>query len=241
MRAALRRTAAALCATAVCAFGLVGTPATAVPAKLVKVCVNKKSGEAVQLRKGKCRKGWKKISWTSQGPTGLPGGSGPTGPTGERGSAGGLSLYANGQRVGRVIGSATPELFFPAVLVDGGVYTYLPDGTPYPNIQSPSFLAADCSGTAFLVNPDEEGARIVASWAGTSVRLLARTTDPTLGAVQGVWIPSGEVTALPGGGVNMWRRLSDGSCAGPTLQTGWSSTLTSLPPPANLIPPLTVR
>ncbi len=238
MGPALRIAIATLTATAVAAIGLVGTTAGAAPTRQVKVCVNKKTGEAMQLRKGKCRKGWKRISWSSEGPTGAPG---VPGAGGERGSAGGLSLYANGQRVGRLIGGVSAEIFAPTVVVDGGMYTYFPDGSLASTTESPSFLAADCSGTAYFVSPDEEDARIIASWAGTSVRLVARTLSPSLGAIQGVWVPSGEVTALPGGGTNMWRRTDDGTCVGPSLQTGWSSTLTSVTPPANLTPPLTVR
>lgn len=240
-RGVLRGAVTVLVATSVGLAGLSGTIAGAAPAKQVKVCVKKKTGEAVHLRKGKCRKGWKKVSWNSRGPVGLPGIAGPTGETGQRGDFGGLSLYANGQRVGRVVGSLSLELFFPSVVINGGIYTYLPDGSPYPNIESPNFFFADCSGTAYLVSSGEESARIIASWAGSSSRLLARTTDPTLGAVQGIWTPSGEVTPLPGGGANMYRRTSDGTCVGPTLQTGWTSTLAPASPPPNLTPPLTVR
>ena len=239
--AALRIAVTALSvAVGLCAVEAVSTAVSA-PVKTIKVCVNKKTGEAQQLRKGKCRRGWKKISWSSQGPTGLPGAPGSPGSPGARGPAGTLSLYANGRRVAPIVGSPENELYFPAVLLDGGLYGFLPDGSLYPNIESPTFRAADCSGTAFFVSSEESQARLQASWAGSNTRLVARTTSPVLGAIQGVWVPSGQIAPLAPGGENLYRRTSTGECVGPAMQTGWTATLTPVTPPGNLTPPLTVR
>lgn len=212
-------------------------------AATVKVCVNKKSGEVKKLRGRSCAKGWKKVSWTRRGERGLPGRSGPVGQPGERGAAGTMSLYAGDRRVGPVIGGIAEGVFLPVVLIDGGNYTFLPDGRLYPNIGSPSYRTADCTGTAYVTSVLEEAeAQRIALMAGSSVRFVERVSAPQLGAVMGTWKVTGTYEALPPGGEAFFTRDESGTCQPiPVPVTGYQVPLTSVRTPSDLVGPLTIR
>lgn len=216
------------------ATALSSAPASA--AKTYAACVNKTSGKTVLARKGKCKKGWKKITWTKQGATGS---QGPQGGTGPRGSLG--QVYdGNGVRVGEFLGYyGQSYVGFFLVRIDGADWPFLSNGWLYMDGADISYDNAACAGNPFLSADDEVERNAV---LGTpSTRYVFRTTGggvaigtPSAYAVVGT---SQAVVAL-----NRWYRNSnDGTCTAGSALTGFRVPLTAVPAPADLKGPLSVR
>ena len=94
----MRRTLSLLALTSLLAVGLLAVPASGIAATkttTIYSCVNKKTGalRIVKSKSTKCKKGEKKLSWTSvtgtpTAPAGAVGPQGPAGPAGAQGPAG---------------------------------------------------------------------------------------------------------------------------------------------------------
>jgi len=164
-------------AAAVVAGGLVaGVQVPAAQAKTVKVCVKKKSGEMRLLTKKKCKKGWKKVTWNQKGDTGPQGNQGADGPN--------LKVKdGNGATLGTFLGVFPQGFPLVFVQIDGGAYTYTPNGLLYPaGSGSPDFKNNTCSGTAYLTASSPLSAQLLTGSAGGPGRLVYRQTTPNLGA-----------------------------------------------------------
>jgi len=95
--------------------------APAAQAKTIKACVKKSNGAVkfINKKNKKCKKGWVKTSWNSEGPTGPTGPIGPAGPNW-------LVKDKNGSTLGTFSGYYNNGLV-PQVVVtaaDGGVFRY---------------------------------------------------------------------------------------------------------------------
>jgi hypothetical protein len=94
----------------------------------IKACANKTTGTMRYLAKGSCKKTETLLSWSQQGPQGLPGSQGPSGVAGERGAAGsnGQNLFAvdaAGKTLGPVRGASGIEII---VEIDGRLWAAHP-------------------------------------------------------------------------------------------------------------------
>ncbi len=99
--------------------------APAAQAKTIKACVKKSNGAVkfINKKNKKCKKGWVKTSWNSNGPQGPGGPAGPAGPNW-------LVKDKNGTTLGTFSGYYTTGLV-PEVVVtaaDGAVFRYGMDG-----------------------------------------------------------------------------------------------------------------
>lgn len=213
--------------------GLTALP-TAADAATVKVCVNKRSGKATALTGRKCPKGWKKVSWRTAG-----GKAGKPGPAGSSGPIGAVQLYANGVYVGPVLGQLA-EIIAPSVLIDGGIYTYLPNGKLYGTF-SPKYRDAACQGTPFATTSSLTELETFGLLQNSTYRLVNRPDTPASAPVRGVWRLTGTTSPLAPGGENLYSLDDAGVCVGPNLTDGIQVDLTAVPPPPDLTPPLTFR
>ena len=121
------------------AAGVPETATTGVGARILRACVNKRTGEMRLVKKGKCRRGERIITWSSTGP------QGPAGPTGPRGYT---PIVRDGTGV-----VVTDVVFVGSYaierLVDGGIFRYWMNGQlSVTTIEDGfiRFLSADCSG-----------------------------------------------------------------------------------------------
>ncbi|HNE87908.1 MAG: hypothetical protein U0R27_11780 [Candidatus Nanopelagicales bacterium] len=120
----MKKLLAIISATGIAATGVV-VAAPAAQAKTVKACVKKSDGTVrlINKKNKKCKKGWVKSSWNSEGPTGPLGPQGPIGPAGPnwtvRDSSGQtLGTFGGFQYAGALLS------FIHVVLDDGGMFTY---------------------------------------------------------------------------------------------------------------------
>ena len=177
-----------------------------------KACVKKSTGEVRFLvgkkkKKKKCKKGWKKVSWTKAGPKGGPGAPGPTGATGPRASMGTVV-----DRDGAVVGEALTTLNLPIatfiVRIDGGTYFYYGNGWLFPT-DTVYYKDAACAGTAYdRADSAEERDLVLAS---PSERRVYRVTSPTLGP-SSAWRFAGTSEAVTN--VQFYARDDVGACLG---------------------------
>lgn len=141
MKSLLGAGTAILMALMVAALAL---PVERANAAKMTACVNKKNGTMKMVfgkkAKKKCPKGYKKVTWNSQG---------PAGPN--------LSVYdSNNQRVGRFLGvSGESGLPVFEVARQGGIYNYLNNGSLLPGgFQGGgvpvTFKTNDCTGNAYV-------------------------------------------------------------------------------------------
>ncbi len=122
----MRKFLAIVSATGIAATGMV-VAAPAAQAKTVKACVKKSDGTVrlINKKNKKCKKGWVKSSWNSEGPTGPQGPLGPAGPnwTVKDGSGQTLGTFAGFQYGGLLVN------YMFVMVEDGGVFLYLSDGS----------------------------------------------------------------------------------------------------------------
>jgi hypothetical protein len=164
----IRKTTAACAALTVAASGLLiasANPASA--ASTYYACVKKSSGETKMVKKNKkCKKGWKKVSWSATGPTGA---IGPVGPAGAMGPA--LTVKdATGAAVGPLMGAWAGLRPGYVVLIDGGAWSYEVNGL-LENDGSPNFTDAACTTAVVYVGTGDpaESAQVAAQYAPNSL------------------------------------------------------------------------
>ena len=154
-----------------------GTSAVPAQGATITVCVNKKSGE-MRIPKKKCKKGWKKVSWNQRGAVG------PQGQTGPAGAEGPMTVVkdATGRVVGRFMGIYPTGILVMFVLVETGMFVYTGDGRVMSlGGDSPNWLAADCTGQAFLTASSELSASLLTGSVGGPTRVVWRKMIPALG------------------------------------------------------------
>lgn len=205
-----------------------GGPASA--AKTYKACVKKSTGE-VRLMLGKskkCKKGWKKTTWSKVAPKGS---KGPDGPAGAANSLGTV-VDANGQVVGTTMGSINMGVVLFAVLIDGGVYYYYPHGA-LVTTSTVHFDNATCTGTAFAAIVDAEELALTQSAFG--LRIVDRVTSPVPGPASAYKL-SGSVDSVINGA--RWHLDNAGVCTAGSAFTGYRAFLTQVPAPPDRPGPL---
>jgi len=221
-------------ATAVAVGGLVaGVEAPAAQAKTVKACVKKKTGEMRILTKKKCKKGWKKVSWNQKGKTGPQGNQGAQGPN--------LMVKDGaGNTMGRFLGVFPMGLPLIFVEIDGGGYTFMPNGLLYPlGSGSPQFKTNACTGTGYVPADSELSKQLYVGSAGGPTRLVWRRTDPSLGAALAWKFTTATENVVA---TQMYELDNDGTCD-PVSGGAYSGTLVameSVPAPADVPGPLTI-
>jgi hypothetical protein len=204
-----------------------------------KACVKKSTGEVRFLvgkkkKKKKCKKGWKKVSWTKAGPKGGPGVSGPTGATGPRASMGTVV-----DRDGAVVGEALTTLNAPIALfivrIDGGTFLYYGNGWLVPT-GGVYYKDAACTGTAYdRAGSIQERDLVLAS---PSERRVYRVSSPTLGPSSAFRF-AGTAEAVTN--VQFYYRDDAGACvATGALFTGYAMPLTPVSAPPDHPGPLQV-
>jgi len=208
----------------------VNGPASA--AKTYKACVKKSTGEVRLMlgKKKKCKKGWKKTTWSKSAPKGS---QGPAGPVGAGNSLGTL-VDGNGQVVGAAMGSINVGSMVFSVLIDGGVYHYYSNGWLL-STSSVYFDNATCTGTAFVTVSETD--IFNALRADPTARIVYRPTSPTLGPAV-AYKQSGSVDSVVSG--SRWYRDSADVCTAGTAFTGYRVFLTQVQAPPDRPGPLKV-
>lgn len=212
-------------------LGLTGAPAASATAKY-KACVKKSTGE-MRMTKKKCKKGWKRISWTKSGPTGD---KGPTGDTGMPNSLG-IIYDGAGARVGTLLGATGLEIGMLTVAIDGGVYFYTAAGELLPTI-SVDFISSSCTGPAFVSATSASGRdEILQAWG---LRPVYRTkVGATLGVPES-YKPTGDYRSTFNQG--LWRRDNAGACVAQPSFTGYLVDVEKIANgPTDRPGPLTIR
>lgn len=243
-----RKSTAVCAALATAASGLLiasANPASA--ASTYYACVKKSSGETKMVKKNKkCKKGWKKVKWTSTGPAGA---TGPVGPVGPAGTA--LNLKdASGAVIGPFLGSWSGLQPGFTTWIDGGIWTYGNDGVLYADsdsyYDSVYFTDPTCTAAVRWVerNTAAETAAEVAKWVPGAGRFVYRGTF--VGAAARAWKISGP-NALAVLNQELYSLGSSGSCSlydtVSADEVAHGATLVGLAevtPPANRPAPLTV-
>lgn len=169
---------AALVALAIAGGGAAGAHAAAT--STITACVTTKTGAVKILttataRKKKCPKGTKKVTWNVPGRAGADGSSGANGSSkngangtnGTNGTNAPLNVYGPAGRVlGQFAGLAGGNVQFNAysVMVDGGLYTYVPEGglsnsAAYLDVAGgPVYTDAACTGQPVITLPQRYAA-----------------------------------------------------------------------------------
>jgi len=208
----------------------VAQPATA--AKKYTACVKKSTGEMRLLlgKKKKCKKGWKKTSWTKAGPRG---GKGAHGVPGQANSIG-IVVDANGALVGETMSvSALGPFPLFSIRIDGGLYTYLGNGWLYPLNATLTYDNAACTGTPFIGSTDPVQSAFYINDPG--FRFVYRALSPAPGPAE-AWKATGQkaaVVALP-----TWYRNDTGVCTAGAALTGDRIELTPVTAPPDYSGPL---
>lgn len=221
---------------------LIGAASPASADSTYYACVKKKTGETKVVKKNKkCKKGWKKVSWSA---TGQPGATGPQGPAGPL-----LSVKdGTGAVVGPFMGAWSGLIPGFTVLIDGGLWTYQNNGKlSGDGWDSPSFTDATCSAAVRYIDSGspEETAKSVARYLPNGPgRLVYRAN--TVGAATRAWKVSGS-NALVVAGQNLYELDSSGNCqfydttdAGDVTSGDTLVGLAEVTPPADRPGPLTV-
>lgn len=222
----------------------VALPVERADAAKMTACVNKKTGTMKMVfgkkAKKNCPKGYKKVTWNSQG---------PAGPN--------LSVYdSNNQRVGRFLGvvNAGYELPIFQVQREGGIYNYFGSGTLLPidfmggGFPPFSFKTNDCTGDAYLAT----GGGVPGQWyidfltkslAGMN-RIVVRSIEPTGFGVPTAWVGDETSELISGGGIPIYELDGNGACvAGDPAFVGvlFGVDEVSIPKPYDFDGPLEVR
>ena len=150
-------------------------------------------------------------------------------------------LNADGSVLGILTGTSNiggTEIF--EVLIDGGVYSYLPSGQLYPAIGgSPVFRTSTCDGTAYinadLINYD----LIISKLVGGLTRIPFRTVSGSvLGPISAWKLTATHETVAA---VNVWELNSTtGACVASGTSTGELISMEPVPAPPDGIGPLKI-
>lgn len=215
-------------------------PVTA--AKTYKACVKKSTGETRILlgkkkqKKWKCKKGWKRATWTKAGPSGTPGTPGNPGPTGARSTLGTV-VDANGAVVGESLSTlAVPGMVQFVIRIDGGTYVYFPNGwlLTAGNVTYSDAACATAPFTRFSTSGERD---LGLSDAG--YRVVYRSANPTLGPASAYRLVG---TSQPVVNAQHYERNELGVCtAEGALFTGYVLPLTSVPAPPDRPGPLMIQ
>ena len=227
----MNKTLAIVAAAGVAGASLMAAPAA--QAQTVKACVKKSNGSVKIINKKfkKCKKGWVKTSWNSegaqgvQGPQGVPGAAGPNW----------LVKDKNGVTLGTFSGYFSVGLV-PSVQVttdDGSVFRYGMDGT----------LANDNGGLYFVNNGCTDAAvygtnaslQPYLKSAGGNGRAVFQVTDaPTASAWK---VASTTITTIPVAANSLFQKNSTtGACAAATHLGGFIVPLTPAAAPVIAAP-----
>ncbi|MCU0295910.1 MAG: hypothetical protein MUD05_07635 [Candidatus Nanopelagicales bacterium] len=221
-------------ATAALVVGASGMAATgpAAAAKKYTACVKKSTGEVRILlgKPKKCKKGWKKTSWTKAGPTGAKGSDGPTGVA----NTFGFVVDGDGVVIGQSVGSfPAPIAIFP-VRIDGGIFIYYPNGWLVPLSETPYYDNAACSGVPFIAvtNSLDRDSFVLDS----SVRVVYRSSAGASLGPASAYKPDGTSTSV----LNQarWSFNSSGACVSSPDFSGYRLPLVSVPAPPDYKGPL---
>lgn len=187
-----RTSIALVSVAALSGVGVVAGPASPASAKTLKACYNKKSGDMTFLKKGKCKKGWKKLTWNSQG---IPGATGPQGPQGSQGPAGPqLSVKdQNGVTLGSFAGfysyGSNPTIM---LFSNGGLYGYDTDGY-LQEASTVIYTSVGCDGTPYYPTT-AASAPFYLRTVGSYSRAVVRPTTPSYGPAQAFQLTNNTVT-----------------------------------------------
>lgn len=201
---------AALLALLILMIATLTLPVERADAAKMTACVNKKTGAMKMVfgnqAKKKCPKGYKKVTWNSQG---------PAGPN--------LSVYdSNDQRVGRFLGIQTLGFEVPLFQVarEGGIYSYLGSGTLLPSNalggQYPvSYKTNDCTGDPYVpqagVPPQFYLDFLTKSLAGMN-RIVFRTIEAAGFGVPKAWVGNETYEMTPAAGIPLYEIDPSGAC-----------------------------
>ncbi|MEZ5184900.1 MAG: hypothetical protein R2720_04070 [Candidatus Nanopelagicales bacterium] len=231
----MRRVLAAVTSVFLAGSAMAVTSPPAVAKSTYKACVKKSTGEMRLLlgKKKKCKKGWKKLTWTKAGPTGKAGLPGVNGQNGQRATLGTV-VDATGTQVGEAMGTWSLGFTMIVVRIDGGDFYYLDSGILMPNI-SIYFSDATCSGAAFVrTNQADQVAGMVSS---PTARVVYRKTTPNLGP-SSAYRFAGTSQAVTN--AVHYSLGSDGTCTLLAAFTGFTVALTPVVAPPDRPGPLRI-
>jgi hypothetical protein len=167
-----------ICAALLPATLVVAAPAQAKP---IAACVKKSNGSLKILKKkaGKCKKGWKRIEWNSQGPSGANGSDGAQGASGPSWLVKDAADVTLGTFAGftsepfqsgaNPIQAPTLATLIYVLGADGGIFRYYMDGSPY--VDGIWFRDNGCTD-AVLFNTEPNNLKIYLRAAGSSARAV---------------------------------------------------------------------
>jgi hypothetical protein len=151
-------------------------------------------------------------------------------------------LNADGSVLGTLAGVLPSGISIFQVIIDGGIYTYLPSGQVYPFTGfSPSYKNNACTGTPYVEADDQAEADLLFSnLAGGPSRITYRTTaGGNLGPVSAWQFTTTNESVV---GQNLWERDDTGAC-GLTSSSPFTGVLIALDPvtaPPDGTGPLTI-
>ncbi|MEZ5159209.1 MAG: hypothetical protein R2687_10295 [Candidatus Nanopelagicales bacterium] len=218
---------AALSATA----GSIGIAAPA-QAKTIKACVKKSDGTLKILKKKKCKKGWKKVTWGTKGPAGQNGSSGSNGVNGVPGPAGPSWVVKDeaGKTLGTFAGYGFGLLPLVSVIAaDGGVFGYAADGKLQNNNADLFFRNNACTDAAWW-SVTSSGLREYLDSAGGAGRAVFQVTGAPTASAWKVDVATTTTTYVPGNTL-FKKNATTGACAANANPAGYIVPLTSAPAP----------
>jgi hypothetical protein len=151
-------------------------------------------------------------------------------------------LNGDGSVLGTLAGVLPSGIPIFEVIIDGGIYTYLPSGQLYPFTgPSPSYKNNACSGTVYVEADDQAEADLLfGNLAGGPSRITFRTTaGGTLGPISAWQFTKTSESVV---GQNLWERDDTGACV-PTSSSPFTGVLVALDPvtaPPDGTGPLTI-
>lgn len=224
-----------LAVTAVCALagGAFGIAAAPVQAKTIRACVKKSNGEVrIVKKKSKCKKGWKKTSWNSEGGPGSSGEQGPAGPNWVVKDGAGTVL---GRFAGIYHAGLIPE--FEVIADDGGIFQYSMDGVLDNDNGWLLFRNSACTQAVVFELVADNLAPVLKSAGGAGRAVFQVKNAPTANAYR---VAAGSVAELIPGGTLYERDSDNGVCSPVGNPPGFVVTLVDAPAPVVATPPLSV-
>jgi hypothetical protein len=221
----MRRILAAGVAGGLVAAGLAFAPAA--QAKTVTACVKKSNGSVkfINKKNKKCKKGWVKTSWNSEGPLGPQGPVGPEGPNWTVKDKSGQTL---GVFRGFYYGGGLLPYFWVTV-DDGGLFIYGADGTLQNDNVALYFVNNGCTDAAVFgaTNPTLEP--YLKSAGGPGRAVFQVTNAPTASAWR---VAESTTTTVPVAANSLFQKNpTTGACAAAAHPGGFIIPLTAAQAP----------
>ena len=216
----MKKLLAIISATGIAATGVV-VAAPAAQAKTVKACVKKSDGTVrfINKKNKKCKKGWVKSSWNSEGPAGPLGPQGPAGPNWTVKDKSGQTLGSFGgfQYAGGLLS------FIFVLLDDGGMIPYLNYGTLVAD-NSALFENNGCTEAA-IFSTTNPGLDPYLKMAGGPARTIFQVTNaPTANAWK---VAETTTTTVPVAGNSLFEKNpTTGACSAHAHAGGFIVRLT---------------